>query len=141
MSSLPEIVEGMAAALEPLTVAVPDLQIYPYLNTNPTPPSLDIYPGDPFQEPEGFSKSKRLFFTVRARASTADPDAGQQALLQLLEPDGPSSVETALCWDGLGGLVDSVTIAAESPSGYRVYQDPGGNGSMVGCEWRVEVLT
>ena len=25
------------------------VQVTGYLNTNPTPPSIDVYPGDPFQ--------------------------------------------------------------------------------------------
>jgi hypothetical protein len=141
-STLPEIVQGLADALEGVRTAVEGLQVYPYLNPNPTPPSIDIYPADPFQDAEGFSPAKRLFFTVRARASSADTEtSGQLVLLQLLEPTGPTSVEEALCWNGLGGLVESVTVAAESPSGYRVYPDPGGGPSLVGVEWRLEVLT
>src|SRR5262245_26856537 len=102
VSSLPEIVEGMATALAALEID--GLQVNPYLNINPTPPTLDIYPADPFQDPEGFGQLKRMYFTIRARASTADPEAGQKVLLQLLEPSGPTSVEAALSWDGLDGL-------------------------------------
>src|SRR5262245_55837809 len=134
MATNQEIIEGMAAALSPIAAAIPDLQIYPGWLPTPSPPSLEIFPADPFQAPEGFSKSKTLFFTVRARASMNDTDSGQQILLQLLEPDGPTSVETALCWDGLNGLVDSVAVAEGTPSGYREYTD-GDTGRLLGCEW------
>ena len=43
--SLWEHAEEMAAALEPLEVEIPGIQIVAYLNSNPTPPSIDIYPG------------------------------------------------------------------------------------------------
>src|SRR5262245_59500260 len=141
MASLPDIAQALADALEGVTEAVDGLQVHPYMNPNPTPPSIDIFPADPFQDPEGFSASKRLYFTVRARASAADQEtSGQLALLQLLEPTGPTSVEEALCWNGLGGVVGSVTVAAESPSGYRLYADPGGV-TTIGVEWRLEVMT
>jgi hypothetical protein len=140
VSTLPEILDGLATALVPIATEIPDLQVYAGWLPQPSPPSLEIFPADPFQDGEGFSKEKKLFFTVRARASMLDTDSGQRILLQLLEPDGPTSVESALCWDGLGGLVDSVAVAEGFPSGYREYTD-GDTGRLLGCEWRVEVLT
>ena len=83
------------------------------------------------------------FFTVRARTTTADHEAGQKALLRMLDRSAAESVEEAL--DGRpdvgrarpggrgrrGGRV----------SGYRAYlEDPEPNGSLIGCEWRVEVI-
>src|SRR5262245_37354027 len=139
MASNQEIVEGMAMALAPISGHIPDLQVYAGWLPTPSPPSLEIFPADPFQGPEGFSKSKMLFWTVRARTSMVDSDSGQHILLELLEPDGPTSVEAALCWDGLGGLVDSVAVAEGTPSGYREYTD-GDTGRRLGCEGRIVVL-
>lgn len=140
MSSLVEIAEGLAAALEPLRAEIPDLQIYPYFLLNPTPPAIDIYPGDPFQGGAGFDpRKKMLFWTLRARWTTADPDASQQGLLSLLDPAG---LEAALLTDQtLGGTVDDIAVAGESPSGYREYiADTAVNGRLLGAEWRVQVL-
>ena len=141
MSTNQQIMEGLAQALAPVATAVPDLQVYAGWLPTPSPPSVEVFPGDPFQEAEGFSKAKRLFWTVRARVAMTDTDSGQSLLLQLLEPDGPTSVEAALCWDGLGGLVDSVSVAEGTPSGFREYTDGDFPGRLLGCEWRVEVMT
>ena len=85
VASLLEIVEAMAEALEPLKTSIPGLQVYPYLNQNPTPPSIDIYPADLFQTGSGFEDDTEAFFTVRARTTTADHEAGQKALLRMLD--------------------------------------------------------
>jgi hypothetical protein len=136
VSSLVEIVEGLATALEPLTVGTPDLQVYPYLNINPTPPSIDVYPGDPFGN--GINDGL-IYFTVRARVSTADAEDGQRLLLELLEPG--SGVEAALTTDQtLGGLVQTLSIVPEGVSGIRQYlADTPTGGSLLGCEWRLQV--
>jgi len=131
--TLLEISEALAAALEPLRTGIPELQITAHMNVNPTQPSIDIYPGDPFQEAAGFGLDPTLFFTVRARVSTADQAAGQARLLQLLEPGG--GVEAALYNDAaLEG------VAVEGVSGFTEYLDDAvDNGRLLGCEWRVRV--
>ena len=143
MSTLGDIVDGLTGALGSLTSEIPDLQVYPYLNLNPTPPSIDIYPGDPFQASLGMDKpgmrERRLFFTVRARVSTADQEGGQALLLELLDPNG--GVEDALVTDQtLGGVCSAVAVAEEGITGMRQYvtDTPTGQ-SLLGCEWRVEV--
>ena len=147
MASLVEIVEALADALEAVRLEIEDVQIHPYYLLNPTPPAIDIYPGDPFQQGAAFGTSGNdCFFTVRARAATADSDAGQGLLLQLLDINGPASVEAALVSDQtLGGLVDSLAVGeAGTPgvTGYREYvEDTAVNGRLLGCEWRVRVLT
>jgi hypothetical protein len=144
VSTLTEIVEGLTTALQPLTTTTPDLQLYPYLNINPTPPSIDVYPGDPFQEWLGFDKhgqrERKLFFTVRARVSTADQEDGQKLLLEFLDPNG--GVEDALATDHtLGGAVSDCGVVEEGVTGIRQYvtDTPTGQ-SLLGCEWRVQVL-
>ena len=146
MSSLPEIAEAIAVALEPLRDDIPDLQIYPYWLASATPPTIDIYPGDPFMDGLGFGRNggADMFFTVRARVTTADSTAGQQLLYQILEPEtGVTAVLTAD--QTLGGVVDSVAIGDEGSagvSGLREYvEDVAVNGRLLGCEWRVRVLT
>lgn len=137
------VAEAIAAALRPLADVIPGLQVTPFLNWNPTPPSLDVYPADLFQAGLGFGADQDTFWVVRARTTTADHEAGQRALLRLLDRSNGASVENALTADQtLGGVVQSTSIADEGVSGYRVYlEDPQGNGSLIGCEWRVEVIT
>jgi hypothetical protein len=143
MASLAEIVEAMAAALTPIAATIPDLQVTPYLNQNPTPPSVDIYPGTPFQTGTGFGDDAELFFTVRARTTFADSVAGQQGLYRMLDPAGAESVQAHLEADQtLGGLVDAVAVATEGVSGFTEYiEDAATGGRLVGCEWRVRILT
>jgi hypothetical protein len=143
-TTLLDVVAAMAEALEPLKASIPDLQVYPYLNFNPTPPSIDIYPADLFQAALGFNGDDAdAYFTVRARTTTADHEAGQKALLRMLDRRAPESVEAALTLDQtLGGRVQSTAIAEDGISGYREYlEDPQANGRLIGCEWRVRVLT
>jgi hypothetical protein len=137
------VAEGMAAALGSLKAELPDLQVTAFLNPNPTPPSLDIYPADLFEGPSGFGPQMATFWTVRARTTTADSESGQRALLRLLDRGDAASVEEALTVDqSLGGLVQAIAVTPEGVSGYRVYlEDPQGNGSLIGCEWRLEVQT
>lgn len=142
VSSLVEIADAFAAALEPLQTVIPGLQITPYQNPTPTPPSIDIYPGDPFQTDISYGKGEaQMYWTVRARMTTADQIAGQELLLQLLDPAG--GVQGAL-WDDvtLGGTVGSATVDRDGVSGYRPYTvDPQTGEQILGCEWRVVVLT
>jgi hypothetical protein len=132
----------MAAALEPLRDSLPELQITPYLQSNPTPPSIDIYPAPMFQRPSGFKDDSDTFWVVRARTISADPTASQQALLRLLDRRAPESVETALTVDqSLGGVAQSVWVTEDGVSGYtEVQEDPGeATGRMISCEWQLGV--
>jgi hypothetical protein len=133
--TLQEAVDAMTAALQPLTVEIPELQIYGYWNRNPTPPSIDIYPGEPFQEGAGYGVGdKRVYWTVRARVSVADQEAGTRLLLRLLDTNDAASVEAALADQ------DVAVIGSDgSVSGFRTYSDVGDT-DMLGAEWRVEMF-
>jgi hypothetical protein len=140
LPSLEQIVEGIYEALQPVAAELEGLQLYPYYVRNPTPPCIDVYPGDPFQAPAGFSAGRTIFFTVRARVSQADFESGQKLLLQLLDTESPASVEEALTADGLGLGVGVGFPPDGTPTGYRTYDDTQG-GEFLGVEWRLEVLT
>ena len=132
--SLAEVMQDIAAALEPLSAEIEGLQVYPYLNPNPTPPSLDIYPGAPFQTGAGFGVGEsQVWFTIRARVSTADHEAAMLLLLRLMDPDDAASVEAA--------IADTATVTPEGVSDFREYlEDADANGRLLGCEWRVSVF-
>lgn len=109
---------------------------------NPTGPTLDIYPSDPSGDlvGAGFGGLEgQLFFTVRARISTADYDAGQEALIQFGDIEDDLSVAAALMADQtLGGHASSVLVGA--PTGFRQYVDIGSEGALLGREWQVTVM-
>jgi hypothetical protein len=130
--TLAELQAAIANALKPLEAQIAGLQVWGFMNPNPTPPSLDVYPGDPFQNGGGFGKGDSwAFFTVRARVSTADHEHGQRQLLRLLDPQDIASVEGAL-WDA------GYAVAPEGISGFREYlEEASTNGRLLGCEWRV----
>jgi hypothetical protein len=111
-------------------------------NFNPTPPALDVYPGEPFGDitGAGFGDLEgRLFVTVRARVQTADTTAGQELLLAFMDVEDDLSVTAALMADQtLNGHVHSVLVG--SPTGFRQYLDSGSEGSLLGCEWPVTLL-
>jgi hypothetical protein len=136
VSGLAAIMEGIAASLEPLTATVDGLQITPYLNIEPTPPSIDIQPagrsGFPVSE-EGWEE----VFTIRARVSTPDDIGGQEVLLALMDVDGPTSVIAALRVDRtFGGLVGS--SAVDERTGYQPYAGAGGDWPR--CAWMLRTI-
>lgn len=144
-SSLVEIMEALAGQIQDTLVGTADplidgLQVYPFLLVNPTPPAIDIYPGDPFQEGIAFGRANNnMFFNVRARVNTPDHEGAQELLLSMMDPRETTSVALALTDDKtLGGKVEHVSVAG--PSDYGVFVDPGGAGAWLGCTWRVEVL-
>jgi len=132
--TLAEAQQELADALATLEQVIDGLQVHGFLNPNPTPPSIDVYPGDPFQTGAGFGVgSAQVFFTVRARVTTADSEAGQRLLLRLLDTHDPASVEAA--------LEDVATVVQEGVTGFREYlEDTAENGRLLGCEWRVSLF-
>jgi hypothetical protein len=108
-------------------------------NRNPTPPAVDVYPADPFQEPDSFGPlNRQAIFIVRARVTDLDTDSGQTLLLELMDPDSPKSVTAALAADGSfdGTCQDS---AVEGPSFWGEYADPSGE-TLLGCQWRLRTI-
>lgn len=121
---------------------ISNLQVDGRMMFNPTPPAIDIYPGDPFQDAIAFGKgNNEIFLTVRARAHTADHEAGQDLLLAMMDPEADESVAQAILSDRtVGGQIERLNIA-EGPSGYGVFPDPSNTeGTLLGCLWRVRVI-
>jgi hypothetical protein len=124
VSGLAEMMEAVAASLDPLTGQIPGLQITAFMNPAPTPPSIDMYPDAVSGVPISFKGGWEETVTVRARVTTPDDTAGQQVLLSMMDVDGPSSVITALKTDS--------RFAIDERSGYQSYP-----GDYLGCEWTV----
>lgn len=126
-----EAADTIAAALEPVAAAIPGLTVYDWGDRNQTPPAVDFYPDQEFQDGAGFGiASKRLRWVVRARVNNADGDAASTLLYRLLEPTDPASVEAALAEVGVvvpsDGTVSGFTQSSDDPSG-----------EMIGAVWRV----
>lgn len=149
MPTLEEIQQAMAnQILEELSIgtagtAVPriaDLQVDHLMNIDPTPPAIDIYPADPHQDALTFGKSNNeMSFTVRARVSTADHQGGQSLLLTMMDPSALTSVTKAITSDRtLGGKVSGLGVSG--PSGFGLYLDAGGQGSLMGAVWTVRTM-
>src|SRR5262249_62266756 len=121
--SLLGLTAGIASQLEqrpPPVIAV--LQVTQPANRNPTPPAIDVYPAEPFQEPDSFGPlSRQAIFVVRARVTDLDNDSGQTLLLELMDPASPKSVVAALAANPtFGGSCQDSTV--EGPSSWGEYQ-------------------
>jgi hypothetical protein len=114
---------------------IPELQVDNRQNPNPSPPSIDVYPGtEPFTEQIGFGPDQRSYnFTVRARVATSDNEAGQDLLLAMMDDASAQSVEVAV-WTVSG--VKSVV----GPTPYAAFRDVGGESEWLGCTWRVQFI-
>jgi hypothetical protein len=77
---------------------------------------------------------KKVFWTVRARVSAADPQSASHLLLRLLDVEDPASVEAALL------EAEAVVSNDGSVSGFTRYADDQ-TGDMLGVQWRVEMFT
>ena len=142
MSALTAIMDEIADTLD-ASLAADGWQVVGRLNLNPTPPSIDLYPADPFGDDtlDGFGTpyDGLLAFTLRARVNVLDDDAAQETLLDLMDDESGNSPRVLLEDDQtLNGLASSVQVTR--PSGYSVYTDAGGTGALLGCEWTVRVL-
>lgn len=119
---------------------IDELQATGYMNIDPTPPSIDVYPADPSQEALTFGRQNNEFsFTVRARVTTADHEAGQKLLLSMMDPSSTTSVARAIKSDQtLGNKVSALAVAG--PTGFGIFSDRHGEGSYLGCTWTVRVM-
>lgn len=118
-----------------------DIQVEPRMVLNPTPPCVDMWPGDESRDGQSaaFGDEGGEFYTIRARVQTADSYAGQELLLALMDDEGDLSVRGILFSDpSLGGLVDDLDVVAQT--GYVVDVAPSGEGAWLACRWTVLVL-
>ena len=122
-----QLLAEIADTLTVLQTEIPDLQVFPLWNENPTPPSFDVYPASPFLFGAAMGRQKQAFVTVRARVAVNDSVSAQQQLLALLDPTGPASVEAAL--EGVA------SVSEAGVNGFTQYADEGGDQKMLGCDW------
>lgn len=118
--------------------AVPLLQVENRLHPNPTPPTIDIYPGTPFTETIAMGRTRQYWFTVRARVSTAEHEGGQDLLLSMMDDASSQSVENAI--RAIKTYAGAQLGDVEGPTEFGVFVDPEGEGAYLGCTWRVALI-
>jgi hypothetical protein len=137
--TLQNIVEGIADQITD-ALTMPEVQVWPFLVLHPSPPTVDIFPADPFSDQIAYGPNlnRENWFTVRARIDPVDPDGAQQLLLALMDDQADTSVAAAIRSDKtLGGLVQHVSV--EGPTGFTVYSPFRDESTLIGCEWRTRV--
>lgn len=143
-AGLMEIMDEMAEQIRDWVSLVTDvdIQVEPRLILNPTPPTIDIYPGDLARDSETAAFEDLdggYLLTMRARVSTADNTAGQDLLLSFMDDQSTLSLPAALLDDPtLNGYASSLDV--RNQTGYVIYPDSGGEGALLGCQWTVLVL-
>ena len=140
MSTLLEVQSALADQVADVLNDV-TIQVAPMLVWQPTPPCIDIYPADPFQEQQGFGVGRdTVYLSVRGRVNTPDHDGAQELLLSLMDPKAATSVQQAIESDQtLGGAVTQAMIS-EGPTNYGIFPDPSGQGAYLGCTWTVRIV-
>ena len=139
-----QIMEEMADQIRAAVVAVTDVdvQVEPRMVLNPTPPTIDIYPGGAARDDATAAfddVNGGYLFTVRARVNTADQDAGQDLLLGFMDDTNDLCLGLALLDDPtLNGYASSLDI--RDVSGYRLFEHPSGEGGYLGFQFTALVL-
>ncbi len=118
------------------------VQVTPKMNFNPSPPTIDIYPGDSVTDngTAGFDDvTGGWFINVRARVLTADYDAGQDDLLAFMDDEDDRSVVLAVFDEPtIGGTATSVDL--RSQTGYTLFPTADGSGGYLGCLWTFLII-
>jgi acyl-CoA thioesterase len=139
--TLAAVMDALAAQIRSVVDDVTDVavQVEPRWVTNPSPPTIDIYPADPSSDPEFRAMGERLgaeLLTVRARVDMADDIAAQDILLAFMDDTDPLSITAAIEEDDtLGGVAQ--TLDVRSRSGYVRFVE---SGETMGCLWQVVVV-
>lgn len=126
------------ALADALRARFPELQVEPYMLSDPTPEAAHVYPST-LEYDLAFQRGLDVdsYFVEVFVAEVSDIGA-QDVLDDYLEPDGPLSVKEALELDRtLGGLVDSLQVTGTS--GYRRYLRTDGSSPVLGAQWTVKV--
>lgn len=142
MATLAEIMDALADQIRGVIDDVTDIdvQVEPRMVLAPSPPTIDIYPADPSNDPDlrAFADDVGgdLLF-VRARVGTADHDSGQDLLLAFMDNEDPLSLSQAITEDKtLGGLA---ALSLRSRSGFITFLDAAADAALLGAVWTVVV--
>jgi hypothetical protein len=125
-----QIRAGLVANLDPL-----EIQSTGYMLGSPTPPSIEILPGDVSYDLVGSRGLDELTMVVRLTVAIGLDIAAQKLLDQYLAPSGTNSVKTLIeANPTLGGTVQDLRVSAAS--GYQVAQTKE-LAKVLSCDWTV----
>lgn len=143
-AGLVEIMDEMADQIRAALVTVTDvdIQVEPRMILSPSPPSIDIYPGEQSRDSETAAfddVNGGYLFTVRARINTTDDVAAQDLLLAFMDDTDDLCLALALLDDPtLNALASDVDV--RNPTGYIVYPEPTGEGAWLGFQFTALVI-
>lgn len=145
---LVQILDAMSSQISALMEAESPwkVQVHSRMLTNPTPPSVDMYPADPARDAEtgAFGATAEeiaegYWINVRARVATGDAGASQDVLLALKDDASSMCLTRAIELDEtLGGYAND--IALDSESGFVLFPTIDGGAVHIGVLWRFLVL-
>jgi hypothetical protein len=140
MSSLALIRAGLVANLNTLKNSYRDMQISPYVLSNPTPPVIWVKPtqGNVTEYHQAMRNGQETWsLTVQAFVGAGGDKSAQILLDELVATSGAHSVKAAIEADlTLGGATDDLIV--RRCISYQEYQRPDGTIAL-GAEWIVEV--
>jgi hypothetical protein len=143
VSQLVAVLDAIVDIIEDALTDVHDalgIQVYPRRVINPTPPAIDMYPGDPttYIGSSGFGDRGGDVFVLRARVNAADQLSGQDLLISLMDEEDLDLAGALEDDQTVNGLATSIMV--EGPFGHTLYQDTQSNVPLVGIEWRMTIL-
>lgn len=143
MSGLRDIVTEMADQIRTTLDGVNtiEVQVEPQYVLNPSPLTIDIYPGDVARDSASaaFGDDGGYLLTVRARINTPDFDGAYDVLLSLMDDEDSLCLAQALLDDPtLNGHASDLDV--RDPTGLRAYETPSGEGAHLGFQFTAIVL-
>ena len=138
-ASLRDIMDQMVAQIAAAVSDDYEVQVFRGVMWNPTPPTIDVYPGGLARNDTSASFdeiSGGYLFTVRARVLTADVEAGQDLLLRFMDDTDSMCIAGSLMADPtLNGLAS--TLAVRDLGGWLPFP---GREDMLGFAFTCEVI-
>jgi hypothetical protein len=136
-----DLLDAMADQIRTALASVTDVevQVEPRMVSTPSPPTIDMYPGDVSRgtDAAAFGLEGEFLFTVRARVNENDADANQDLLLAFMDDVNALSVAMALVDEPtLGGLASDMDCI--NPTGYVLY--PHGSETLLGFQFTARVI-
>lgn len=143
MAGLRDVLEAMSDQIRSaLDTADLPVQVEPRMVLEPTPLTIDLFPGDVARDHDtaGFDDvDGGYLLTVRARINTPDFDAAYDVLLSLMDDEDDLCLVQSLYDDPtLGGYAADVNLVEQT--GLRAYEHPSGQGAHLGCQWNFLVI-
>lgn len=134
MADLGAVRQAIATALANVGT---DVQVSAYLVPQPTPPTLQVLPGEQNYD-RAFKRGLDVrTFTIQGFVAANEATETQERLDELMAPTGTRSVKTVLEADPtLGGVVSQIHVTRDS--GYSMQLHPSGIWVLL-CEWTAEV--